>query len=145
VWFCQFAAGKVARLDPSTGEISELSVGRDTRPRRMAAAPDGSLWAALYRGGKLVRIDPEANEIAREYDLPAGTAARPYAVAIDSAGNIYASATGTNRIVRLDPRRGTFDVFPLPGGNAMVRGMAADVKGPLWYVGSASGRLGLLE
>jgi virginiamycin B lyase len=135
----------VARLDPGTGAISELSVGRDTRPRRMAAAPDGSLWAALYRGGKLVRIDPEAHKIVQEYALPGGVAARPYAVAIDSAGKVYASATGTNRIVRLDPRRGGFDVFPLPGKNAMVRGMAADVKGRLWYVGSASGRLGLLE
>src|SRR5918999_913938 len=99
VWFSQFMAGKIARLDSETGTISELSVGRDARPRRMAVAPDGSLWVALYAAGKLVRLDPPALKIVRTYDLPGGRRSNPYAVAVDSLGRVYVSATGTNRIL----------------------------------------------
>jgi virginiamycin B lyase len=111
----------------------------------MAVAPDGSLWVALYAAGKLVRLDPSALEIARSYDLPGGRKSNPYAVAVDSSGRVYTSATGTNRILRLDPRTGEIEAFPLPGKHAMVRGLAVDREGRLWYAASATGKLGVLK
>ena len=80
---------------------------------------------------------------------------------MDSAGKVWFSQFAAGRVARLGlasgelselavsagkgPRRGAFDVFPLPGTHAMVRGMAVDREGRLWYVGSVSGRLGRLD
>src|SRR3989442_703576 len=44
VWFCELAGDRLGRLDPKTGTITELALERGSQPRRMAIAPDGSLW-----------------------------------------------------------------------------------------------------
>ena len=44
VWFCEFGAGKLGKFDPKTGTITELTLESGSQPRRVATAPDGSLW-----------------------------------------------------------------------------------------------------
>ena len=82
VWFCQISAGKLGKLDPKTGRIMELVLERDSQPRRMAVAPDGSLWVTLYGKGMLLRVDPVAEKVVKEYALPGGAGGGPYAVTV---------------------------------------------------------------
>ena len=44
-----------------------------------------------------------------------------------------------------DPVMEKFRVFALPGKNVGIRKMIVDAKGRLWYMGSHSGRLGMIE
>jgi formylmethanofuran dehydrogenase subunit A len=38
--------------------MSEFDTGAGSAPRRMAAAPDGTLWVTLYGNGKLLHVEP---------------------------------------------------------------------------------------
>ena len=145
VWFCRFSADSLGRLDPKTGEITTLSTGPGSRPRRIAAAPDGSLWVTYYGNGKLAQVDPVARKVVRELEMPAGAAGGPYAVAVDGKGRVWANEIQTDTVAMLDPATLQFRVFKLPSSGVGIRKAIVDGQGRYWYMGSHNGRLGVIE
>jgi virginiamycin B lyase len=144
IWWCRMGDDKMGRLDPKSGKMSELDMGSGSRPRRVATAPDGSLWVTLYGNGKLAKVDPAAMKVVKEYQMPGGGAG-PYAVTIDGGGLVWANEINLDTVVRLDPKSGEMRVVKLPSSNTGIRKMVVDAHGRLWYMGSHSGRLGLVE
>jgi virginiamycin B lyase len=145
VWFCQLGGDRLGRLDPATGKITEMPMEPGSRPRRMAAGPDGTLWVTLYGNGKLLQVDPLAQKILKEYALPHGPTGGPYAVTVDGGGIVWANEIQTDTVVRLDPKTGVMRTFPLPSKDVGIRKMIVDADGRLWYMGSHNGRLGVIE
>lgn len=145
VWFCEIGGDRLGRLDPTTGKITEMDTGGGSRPRRLATAPDGMLWVTLYGNGKLLKVDPKEARIVKEYSLPAGSGGGPYAVTVDGAGIVWANEINTDTVVRLDPASGDMKVVNLPTKNEGIRKMVVDAQGRLWYMGSHSGKLGVIE
>lgn len=145
VWFCQASGRRVGRVDAKTGKVTELDLGSGSMPRRIAAAPDDTLWVARYGDGKLSHIDAATSKVIKTYDMPAGPDGKPYAVTVDGAGKVWANEIGTDTVTLFDPVSEKFRVFALPTRNEGVRKMIVDAKGRLWYMGSHSGRLGVVE
>jgi len=145
VWFCQASGQRVGRIDAATGQVSEVDLGDGSLPRRIAAAMDGSLWVVRYGDGKLSRIDARSATLVKSYDMPAGESGRPYAVTVDGAGKVWANEIRTDTVALFDPATEKFRVFPLPTENEGIRKMIVDAKGRLWYMGSHSGKLGVIE
>ena len=145
VWVCRMGDDKLGKLDPKTGQISELDMGAGSRPRRIAAAPDGTLWVTLYGVGKLAHVDPAPAKLIRAYDMPAGPDGGPYAVTVDGAGRVFASEIERDTVAMLDPKTEKFQVFQLPSKNVGIRKAIVDAQGRLWYMGSHNGRLGVIE
>jgi len=145
VWFCQIGGNQLGKLNPQTGAIKEIPMERGSQPRRMALAPDGSLWVTLYGVGKLIRVDTTADKVIKEYALPAGKNGGPYAVTVDGAGMVWVNEINTDTVVRLDPQTGAMRVIPLPSKNVGIRKMIVDAQGKLWYMGSHNGQLGVIE
>lgn len=145
VWFCRMSANKIGRIDARSGKMSEFDTGAGSAPRRMAAAPDGTLWITLFGNGKLLHFDPVAGKPIKEYALPAGRQGGPYAVTVDGSGIVWANEINTDSVVRLDPATGQMRVVELPTANAGIRKMIVDAGGRLWYMGSHNGRLGVVE
>lgn len=144
VWFCRMGDDRMGKLDPRTGAMSEVSMGRGSRPRRVATAPDGTLWVALYGNGKLAKLDPAAMKVVKEYVLP-GDDAGAYAVTVDGGGIVWVNEIKTDTVVRFDPKTEQMRVVPLPSRNTGIRKMVVDALGRLWYMGSHNGRLGVVE
>jgi virginiamycin B lyase len=144
VWFCRMGESKMGKLDPKTGQMTEVDTGRGSLPRRVATAPDGMLWITFYGNGKLAKLDPAAMKVVKTYQLPAGDAG-PYAVTVDGGGLVWANEIRTDTVVRFDPRTEQMRVVQLPSKNVGIRKMVTDTSGRLWYMGSHSGRLGLVE
>ncbi|MDP2241283.1 MAG: PQQ-binding-like beta-propeller repeat protein [Burkholderiales bacterium] len=144
VWFCRMGDNMMGKLDPKTGKMSEVDTGRGSRPRRVATAPDGMLWIALYGNGKLAKLDPSAMKVVKKYQLPAGDAG-PYAVAVDGGGMVWVNEINTDTVVRFNPKTEQMRVVKLPSSNTGIRKMIVDAQGRLWYMGSHSGRLGVIE
>jgi len=136
---------KLGRIEKKTGQMSEFNTGAGSAPRRVAAAPDGTLWVTLYGNGKLLHFDPVAATKLREYDLPGGANGGPYAVTVDGAGNVFADEISANTVVRLNPANGELRVVKLPTENTGIRKMIVDASGRVWYMGSHSGKLGMIQ
>ncbi len=145
VWVTRRAAGRLSKFDPATGEITELLLAKGSQPRRIALAPDGMLWVTLYGLGRLAKIDPAANKVVKEYELPGGPNAGPYAVNTDAGGRIWVSEIQTDNVIVLNPQSETIRAFKLPTKDTGVREAAIDAEGRYWYIGTASGRLGVIE
>ncbi len=145
VWFCLIGADKLGKLDPRTGTMTEISLERESQPRRMATAPDGSLWVTLFGKGTLIRVDPVGEKVVNEYPLPGGPSGGPYAVTVDGAGMVWANEFYTNAVIRLNPRTNQIRGYTLPSRGYGIRKMIVDAEGRLWYVGSHNGRLGVIE
>jgi virginiamycin B lyase len=145
VWVCRMGADRMGIVDIGTGKVSELYMGPNTMPRRVAAAPDGTLWVTLYGVGRIAHIDPAAAKVVKEYDMPAGERGGPYAITVDGAGRVLASEINKDTMAMLDPRTGQFQVFQLPSSNEGIRKAIVDTQGRLWYMGSHSGKLGVIE
>lgn len=145
VWFCQASGQRVGRIDAESGRVTELDLGSGSRPRRIAAAPDNTLWVVRYGDGKLTHIDAATSRIIKSYDMPAGARGNPYAVSVDGEGKVWANEIATDTVTLFDPKKEKFQVFALPTGNEGIRKMIVDAKGRLWYMGSHSGKLGVVE
>lgn len=145
IWVTRKAADQLISFDPRTGEITELQFAKGSQPRKIAMAPDGMLWVSLYGTGKVAKIDPAAKRIVREYDMPGGPNSGPYAVNADADGRVWISEIQTDNVVMLDPRNQELRVFKLPAKDSGVRRSAIDAEGRYWYLGSNSGRLGVIE
>jgi virginiamycin B lyase len=145
LWFCQLTGDRVGRIDARTGTVSEVFMGAGSAPRRIAAAPDGSLWAVLHGNGKLAKIEPEARRIAAEYAMPAGENGNPYAITVAGDGKVWANEIRTDTVALFDPKTEKFRVFQLPSKDVGIRKMVVDGQGRLWYMGSHNGRLGVIE
>jgi virginiamycin B lyase len=145
VWFCQASGQRVGRVDAATGQVSEIDLGRGSMPRRIAAAPDDTLWVVRYGDGKMTHIDAKSARVIKNYDMPAGRSGNPYAVTVDGAGKVWANEIGTDTVTLFDPATEKFRVIALPTKNEGIRKMVVDAKGRLWYMGSHSGKLGMVE
>ena len=145
VWVCRMDADRLGKINAKTGEISELFMGAGSRPRRVAAAPDGTLWVTLYGRGRLAHVDPAAGKVMKEYAMPAGPDGGPYAVTVDGAGRVFASEIQADTVAMLDPKTEKFRVFRLPSKNVGIRKAIVDADGRFWYMGSHNGRLGVIE
>jgi virginiamycin B lyase len=145
VWVCRLSADKLGKLDPKTGKTTELSTGAGSRPRRIAAAPDGTLWVTLYGSGKLAQVDPVAHKVLRTVEMPGGANGGPYAVTVDAAGRVWANEIQTDTVAVLDPKSAKFRVIELPSKGVGIRKAVIDAQGRYWYMGSHNGRLGVVE
>jgi virginiamycin B lyase len=145
IWVCRLGMNAMGVFDPKSGKTAELSTGPGSRPRRVAAAPDGMLWVTYYGSGKLAKIDPAAMKVVKEYPMPAGNGGGPYAVTVDGAGRVWANEIDTDTVAMLDPRSEQFRVFRLPSKDVGIRKAVVDAEGRYWYVGSHNGRLGVIE
>lgn len=143
IWWCRSGDDKLGHLDPRTGKISELDMGRNSRPRRIATAPDGTLWVTLYGTGRLAKVDPVTQRIVDTYPLPGGNAGA-YAVVVDNTGIVWINQIKLDTVIRFDPATVIMQTIKLPSTNVGIRKLTTDGN-RLWYIGSHNSRLGVIE
>lgn len=145
VWVCRLNGNSLGWIDPATGQSGEVATGEGSWPRRIATAPDGSLWVAYYGAGKLAKLDPGARRIVKTWALPRAGGEKPYAVTIDAAGRVWINGIDTDTVSVFDPVKEQFRVISLPSKNLGIRKAIIDAQGRYWYMGSHNGRLGVVR
>jgi virginiamycin B lyase len=142
VWVAELADDALTRIGPD-GTISQVVLPTGSRPRGVAAAPDGTVWVALFGSHRLLQVRPASGE-TRSWPMPGGIRSNPWAIAVDTAGAVWTAEFTANTITCFDPGRARFAVWSVPTRSAGVRALAVDATGRAWFVGSASGRLGVV-
>jgi virginiamycin B lyase len=145
IWVCRMGANALGIYDPKSGKTDELRTGSSSRPRRIAAAPDGMLWVTYYGNGILAKVDPAAMKV-RQGVPDAGRAARR---SVHGGGRRRGRVLGERdrhrhrRIARSEDR----EVPGLPASVERRRHPQGDrrCRRTLLVHGSHNGKLGVIE
>ena len=58
VWYTAQHTGKLGRLDPKTGQTTEIPLGAGSAPHGVIVGPDGAAWVTDGGLNAIVRVDP---------------------------------------------------------------------------------------
>lgn len=145
LWVTCIGGDKLRAFDPRRGGVKHvIEFERGAKPRRLATGADGRIWVSLYGTGQLVAVDSDSGKITKRYQTPGGSNAGPYSVNVDPRGRVWVTEFQTDSIVVLDPGSGKFSVVRIDPRSG-VRNAAFDAAGRYWYIGSGSGRIGLIR
>jgi virginiamycin B lyase len=146
--FCEFGTNKLATIDPAGMAIHEYTLpSADARPRRLALAPDGTVFYTDYARGYLGHFDPAAGKLVREWPSPGGGESEPYGIAVTKDGDVWYSESGVkpNTLVRFDPKTESFGKEPIPSGGGVVRNMVATPDGRLYLACSGVNKVAVVD
>src|SRR5262245_60666081 len=115
VWYTGQRAGVLGRLDPKTGGVERIPLGKGSAPHGVILGPDGAAWVTDAGQNAIVRVDPISKEV-KAWPLPASRGGGNLnTAAFDGKGRIW--FTGQIGIHgRLDPATHKIDVCDPPKG-----------------------------
>ena len=143
VWYTAQRTGHLGRLDPRTGKVDEIPLGRLSSPHGVIVGPDGAAWVTDSGQNAIVRVDP-ATRAVKVFPLPAGT---PYAnlntAAFDGNGVLW--WTGQSGYYgSVNPKTGEVRAMEAPRGRGPY-GITATPKGEIYYVSLAGNHLAHID
>jgi len=118
----------------------------EARPRRIAVAPDDTIYYTDYARGYLGHFDPATRKF-EEWPSPGGSGSNPYGIAITRDAVVWYSESGVhpNTLVRFAPKAKTFSSTPIPSGGGVVRNMAATKDGRLYLACSGVNKVAIAQ
>jgi len=151
VWFTEFNADRLGRLDPRTGHMQQypltakLSVEK-LAPYGVAVDPEGSVWFTESSNDHIGRLDPSTGHI--RFFAPPGPLIAPMEIASDAHGIIWTTSFSSGLLLRLDPRTGAFARYDvsLTGNEAGgLYGLVVSPAGDVWATVLAENMLARLD
>src|SRR6266849_1049063 len=148
VYFTEFALNRLAKLDPSTGKITEFPDSLKLPDRRadkhtVRVDAKGNLWfCVLQKDGKIGKIDAKTEKVTQWSPPTQGT---PQRLAIDSDGIVWFGERTGHKIGRFDPKTETFKEYPLPGPAATPYAIIVGKDNGIWYASTDQDLIGRLD
>ena len=134
--------GTLGILDPKTGKVEEVSLGKGSSPHGVIVGPDGAAWITDSGLNAMVRFDP-ATKAVRSWRVPSEGYANLNTASLDRKGRVW--FTGQSGIYgRLDPATGEVKVWKAPKGVGPY-GITTTPSGDVYYVSLAGSYLGKLD
>ena len=145
-YFCEFGTNKLASIDPKTLTITEYAVSQEARPRRLAVAPDGTIFYTDHERGYLGHFDP-ASKGGRGMEVSWRRRFGTVWHLVTDDGIVWYSESGVrpNTLVRFDPHTKSFAATPVPSGGGVIRNMAATKDGRVYLACSGVNKVGMAQ
>jgi virginiamycin B lyase len=143
VWYTAQRQGALGRLDPTTGRVEQIPLGRGSAPHGVIVGPDGAAWVTDSGLNAIVRVDP-ASRAVRTFALPDG---RGYVnlntATFDRDGRLW--FTGQSGVYgRVDPATGEVQVWDAPRGSGPY-GITTTPDGTVFYASLAGSHIARIE
>ena len=143
VWFSAQGSGELGILDPQSGSVRFVSLGRGAAPHGVIGGPDGAAW--LTDGGQnaIARVDPRTQAVRLWKLPPRASFANLNTATFDAGGILW--FTGQGGIYgRLDPKSGAMQVFDAPRGVGPY-GIHSTPRGTVYFASLAGSYLARID
>jgi virginiamycin B lyase len=143
VWFSAQGSGHLGILDPRSGQVELVPLGRGSAPHGVIAAADGTPW--LTDGGQnaIVRVDPKTRQV-KLWKLPPDTGYANLNTAVFDHNGVHWFTGQSGIYGRLDPRSGDLQVFKAPKGRGPY-GIHVTPQGEVYYASLAGSYIARIE
>jgi virginiamycin B lyase len=142
VWFSAQGSGELGILEPKSGAVRFVPLGRASAPHGVIAGPDGAAW--LTDGGQnaIARVDPKSHAV-RLWKLPRQGYANLNTGTFDAAGIHW--FTGQSGVYgRLDPKSGRMALFEAPRGVGPY-GITSTPRGEVYFASLAGSYIARID
>jgi copper transport protein len=144
LWLAQ-ATGSVARIDASTGNITEIRPELQRyaldEPTSVFPDPRGTGIFISEHGGHTVTHYSTLLSTFRKYPV-VNEAGLPFGMAMDSYGNLWFAQHEIDRLGIIDPRTGASTEVKIPISGSFVQWLTSDDTGRIWFAAQRGGALG---
>ena len=143
VWISAQGSGNLGILDPKTGRIDFVPLGRGSAPHGVITDAEGAPW--LTDGGQnaIVRVDPKTRAV-KVWPLPEGSGYANLNTAIFDAKGMHWFTGQSGVYGRLHPKTGEMKVFDAPRGRGPY-GIHATPDGTVYYASLAGSFIGKIN
>jgi virginiamycin B lyase len=142
VWYTAQSQGALGILDPKSGKVEQVSLGKGAAPHGVIVGPDGAAWITEGGQNAIARFDPKSKEV-KLFPLPKGFEnANLNTATFDKSGKLW--FTGQNGVHgRLDPGSGMIEAWksPKPG----TYGITTTPSGEVWYASLAGDHIARID
>jgi len=143
VYFSAQRSGHLGILDPKTGKVETVALGRGSSPHGVIAGADGAPW--LTDGGQnaIVRVDPKTRAV-KVWELPADAGYMNLNTATFDGKGVHWFTGQSGIYGRLDPRSGEMKLFESPKGRGPY-GIHHTPDGTVYYASLAGSYVGKIN
>lgn len=139
VWFTENnTVSRIAKIDPSTGSITEYPVGNGVGVGGIAAGSDGNMWFLESAANKIGRIT--TNGTITLFNVPTPSSF-PHGLNLGPDGNIWFNELNADKIGNITPS-GVITEYAIPTPSAKPFVIALGPDGNMWFTESAAGKIG---
>jgi copper transport protein len=142
VWFTE-SIGKIGRLDPASGNITEYQPLEGSLEEPTAILPDSessNIYISEHEGKAITVLDPVLNMF---YRYPAvNPEGLPFGMSLDTYGNIWFAQHVIDEIGVLDTTNGEISEVKVPTSGSFVQWLVPDDQGRIWFAEQRGSSLG---
>lgn len=145
IWFAE-AIGKVGRVDPVTGNITEYSTKGTVLEEPTVVFPDPSnykIYVSEHSGHRISVLNPLLGTF-NEYPV-INENGLPFGMAYDKFGNLWLAQHEIDKIAVLDPQSGESRVVNIPITGSFIQYVTADKNGNIWFAAQRASALGQIS
>ena len=160
VWYSDFGAMFLGRMDPKTGKVTEYPIpmikeGFPVGTLDLETDRDGNLWVGLMYQGGVAKLDRTTGKVQTwsvpkelQTDATQQSFVSPTSSHVD--GKVWVKNSDRAQILRLDPATNTwenFGAFTDPGTKRTIGtyGVNADQNNNLYMLDFTAGNIGILD
>jgi virginiamycin B lyase len=143
VWYTAQNQGALGVLDPTTGTVEQIPLGKGAAPHGVIVGPDRAAWITEGGQNAIVRFDPKTKEV-KLFPLPKGFEnANLNTATFDKTGTLW--FTGQSGVYgRVDPASGKVEAWKAPKGYGPY-GITTTPSGEVWYASLAGDHIARID
>ena len=143
VWYTAQAVGRLGRLDPRTGRVTEVELGRGSAPHGVIVGPDGAPWITDSGLNAVLRVDPATGDV-RRFPMPSEVpSVNLHTAAFGRDGRLWFTGQG-GWFGHVDPDSGRVEAFEAPRGRGPY-GITVTPSGTIWYASLAGNHVAAVD
>ncbi len=140
IYFTEFGANKLGRINPTTHAITEFSIPADSQPWGIVTGPDGNLWFAERGGnsttGSAIDSFNPTTHVFSSYATYLGNGnylgVGPTGLTTGIDGNLWFT-TYDGAVGSINPTTHVIQEYPIPTSGATSYDIATGPDGNLWF------------